>query len=77
MGTIFTSMSLVRNEQNRLHRGLKKRSRERNQSSALRKEGKRKKFVYYIAFRYPIKSYSRHKFTACNQMVNLFPNHIY
>lgn len=41
----------------------------------------RTNFVYYIAFFYPTKSYSRHKFIACksfySKMLNLFPNYIH
>lgn len=81
MGTIFTSMSLVRNQQNRLHRGLKKSEIETVIRVRLYERRERTNFVYYIAFRYPTKSYSRRKFIACksfyNKMLNLFPNHIH
>lgn len=82
MGTIFTSMSLVRNQQNRLHRGLKEKSEVESVIRVwLYERRKRTNFVYYIAFRYPTKSYSKHKFIACksfySKMLNLFPNRIH
>lgn len=62
--------------------GLKKKSEVESVIRAWLYETKeRTNFVYYIAFRYPTKSYSKHKFIACksfyNKMLNLFSNHTY